>query len=154
MKRCVQCKGLLERVERDERLDVAGRTFIARLPAYSCSSCGEVLVSGALLARFELAAASALAQEGPIHGESFRFLRKALGMRAMDLAALLGVTPETVSRWESGKHELDRSTWATVGALVLDHLDQRNTTQERLRALLRPLGSEPRWVVVDEKPAA
>src|SRR5262249_34268170 len=37
-----------------------------------------------------------------LSGEEIRFLRKALGMKAVDLAKFLDVTPETFSRWENG----------------------------------------------------
>ncbi len=35
-----------------------------------------------------------------------KFLRKDLQLKAKDLARTLGVTPETVSRWENGKKEI------------------------------------------------
>lgn len=53
------------------------------------------------LGRFELLAAAALARHGVCTSEAFKFIRKSLGMRATDLGAVLGVAPETISRWET-----------------------------------------------------
>ena len=39
-------------------------------------------------------------------GKEIRFLRKALGMKATDLAHFLDVTPETVSRWENDRERI------------------------------------------------
>lgn len=38
-----------------------------------------------------------------LNGHEIRFLRKALELKAVDLAEHLDVTPETLSRWENGK---------------------------------------------------
>lgn len=53
------------------------------------------------LGRLELEAAIAvLTQAGSINGDELKFARKAMDLRQPDLAALLDVTTETVSRWE------------------------------------------------------
>lgn len=39
-------------------------------------------------------------------GREFRFLRKEMRMRAKDLATVLGVTPTSVSRWETGEERV------------------------------------------------
>lgn len=38
-----------------------------------------------------------------LNGGDIKFLRKAIGLKAVDLAGFLEVTPETLSRWETGK---------------------------------------------------
>lgn len=37
----------------------------------------------------------------------YRYARKSLGLKQAELAALLGVAPETVSRWETGAQAMD-----------------------------------------------
>ena len=59
--------------------------------------------------RLELQAAIAiLSHAESINGEELRFARKAMSLRQPDLAALLDVATETVSRWETDKDHSDR----------------------------------------------
>ena len=92
-------------------------------------------MAGGALEAFERAVDVAIAQEGPARGDTFRRLRKALGMPAAELAELLAVRAETVSRWETGATPVDRAAWSTLAAMVLEQRDGRSTTIDRLRAL-------------------
>jgi transcriptional regulator with XRE-family HTH domain len=65
-------------------------------------------------------------------------MRKALGLRATDLAELLDVTPETVSRWETDRVPLDRGALATLGALLRDARAGSTATLDHLRTLAHP----------------
>ena len=136
MKRCVECESTkLRSAECQEQVRVGGWVFTTLLPATKCGSCGAYCLEGEVLGRFELSAAQKLAELGVREGAAFKFMRKTLGMRAADLAGLLNVTPETVSRWENDKTEVDLAAFVTVGALVADKLDGRTTTLDRLRVL-------------------
>lgn len=44
-------------------------------------------------------------QTRPLNGKEIRFLRKNMGMKAMNFARLLGVDNATVSRWENDKEK-------------------------------------------------
>ncbi len=48
-------------------------------------------------------------QRGARAGVQLKLVRKAAGLKATELADLLGVTPETVSRWECGRSEIPRA---------------------------------------------
>ncbi len=125
---------VVRRMIERERRTIEGREFVAGLPADKCTRCGETYVRGEALADFEKLVAGTLAQEGPASGEAFRFLRKAISLKAADLAALLGVTPETISRWENGQRAVDVAAWATLAAIVVEELQGQKLTLERLRA--------------------
>src|SRR5688572_7322412 len=102
LERCALCGGgPLARVESEETHRFGGVAFAVTVPALKCPACGERYFAGADLERIEAAAARALARSGVATGAAFRFLRKTADLRAKDLAPLLGVTPETVSRWET-----------------------------------------------------
>jgi transcriptional regulator with XRE-family HTH domain len=70
--------------------------------------------------------------------ESFKFMRKAFGMKATEIAQALNVAPETVSRWENGQREVDWPEFMLLGFLVDDKLAGRTTTLSRLKALAEP----------------
>jgi transcriptional regulator with XRE-family HTH domain len=84
-----------------------------------------------------MAGAEAMAR-GLRDGHALEFVRKALGLRAAELAALLDVSAETVSRWENGHRAAERSVWNTLADLAADRLAGKTTTLERLRALAEP----------------
>lgn len=144
MKRCGRCDGLLVSRKVDVSRDVGDHVFIAALPARHCRSCGETSYEAAILQRFDLHVANRLAEAGVGSGAAFRFMRKALGLRAVDLAELLDVSAETLSRWETEKRALDRGALAVLAACVRDALAGRTSTLDTLRALRTPRALEKR----------
>ncbi len=135
MKRCVECKGLLKPSQSEEVISLGEHRISIVLPARRCASCGEVYVASDVAEKADLLVATRLLDMGIADGAAFRFMRKALGFRAADLAELLGVDAATVSRWETGKVPVDRATLATLAAAASDRLDGRERTIERLRAM-------------------
>jgi transcriptional regulator with XRE-family HTH domain len=93
---------------------------------------------GEALEHADLEIACVLAQSGPASGETFRFIRKALGLRSASAAALLDVTAETVSRWEHGQRPVDKCAWIALGSLVLEKFDRTPQTMTRLLMLQEP----------------
>lgn len=139
MKRCVQCKGqTFEQTEHKLEQTVGDQTFAATIPAQRCTACGETYFSASDGIRFEQAVAAKLAQSGAATGDAFRCLRRTLRLRAIDLAPLLGVAAETISRWETGQRDVDRAAFGLLGVLVLEQLDHRHDTLDRLGALAHP----------------
>ncbi len=140
MKRCHACKCEdLATVTGDLERRIAGRTFKAAIPATRCAKCGEETYAAPDLEAFDLAVAGVLASHGVASADTFSFMRRALGVLARELAELLDVAPETVSRWEHGKLPLDRGPVALLSAMVLDRLEGRTTTVDRLEAMLHPV---------------
>ena len=78
--------------------------FLAGLRYYVCSKCGRQSAEiPALKGLLSLIARDLVRQPLPLSGEQIRFLRKQLGKRAVDLALMFDVKPETYSRWENHK---------------------------------------------------
>lgn len=147
MQRCTNCESTeLRDGTTEERLKVGEVAFVAELPALVCQKCGETFVGLGDMERFDLAVARWLTSEGHRTAEAFRFVRKALGMRAADLAKLVGVTPETISHWENGHRDADVGVFALLGELVLDQIEGREETLKRLRALQGPVKAPKRAV--------
>jgi DNA-binding XRE family transcriptional regulator len=139
MKRCVSCRSNDVRAIR-ESVEVrvpAPEPLVVRVTGVSavkCGACGEVVLDGADLGRAELLAGAEAMARGLRDGCTFKFIRKALGMRATELGALLEVSPETISRWENGHRAAERSVWNTLADLVTDRLQGTDTTLTRLKA--------------------
>ncbi len=104
-------------------------------PARCCAACGDVRIGRTELARAHLAIARELADRGVHTGDALRHMRKALGLRAADLARLLDVTPETVSHWETGRFLPGRAAFVAVAAMVQEALEGRTSTRDRLAVL-------------------
>lgn len=138
MRVCVQCGGALVDATEEIQTRVDDLLFLIEAPAQQCVNCKETYISGAVHERLDLLVANQLSKSGILSGSIFRFMRKSLGIRANDLAQLLGVSPETVSRWETGKRDVDRASFAAVGAMISDALGGRADTVERLRSLVEP----------------
>lgn len=135
IKKCASCGGLLTASRKRQTHAVAGRELVITVATATCRSCGAVFLENKSLQRAELELACELALHGPVSGGAFRFLRKSLSMRAVELAALLAVTPETVSRWENDQRVVDKAAWLALGSLVLESASRKPETLARLRAL-------------------
>jgi putative zinc finger/helix-turn-helix YgiT family protein len=82
-----------------------------------CSVCGETLYDHEEVGRQEQELAAALVERGVRTGPEFALVRKAAGFRAVEIAELFGVRPETVSRWEHGEGEIPRTAAFALGQL-------------------------------------
>ena len=97
--------------------EVGEHLFSATVQGQICGACGETLTDLADGERFDLAVAEILSEATPT-GDSFRFLRKVVGLRARDLARMLGIAGDTISRWENGKHAIDRAAFFVLGQIA------------------------------------
>ena len=107
-------------------------------------SDGSPALTADELGRLERRAAlTVLSEVDDIGGGELKFARKALGLTQAELARQLGVTMETVCRWETGKEDFKRQTQLAVlrlleqverhGEAVL-HSPARTHTELTLRA--------------------
>lgn len=120
--KCYACGGDLDLRPHVHEEDVGGvvvRDGSTMLP--TCTRCGEVLIPGRDLSMYELRAAALVLREGRrVNGEVLRYARKALGLRQADLAKLLGLGSEWISRWETGSTAATRSNQLAIVALLDD----------------------------------
>lgn len=147
--KCVQCgKSGLVATTVTHDVHVGDQVVRGVVPADTCRSCGETYVRGDALERLELQVAEIVARSGRVGGETFRFLRKSLGLQARDLQEITGTPPETISRWETGQRPTDRFAWVTLATMVLDTVARRSETRAVLRATFDPSGL-PRQVEIE-----
>jgi DNA-binding XRE family transcriptional regulator len=106
-----------------------------------CQDCGEYSFSSSQIHDAELKAAIAVLVDKGASGAVFRSVRKILGLKQTELAALLDVSAETISRFECGKQVVQPATRLAVEALT------RRVVEHGPEAL------EPGWTAPgDEKP--
>jgi putative zinc finger/helix-turn-helix YgiT family protein len=141
MNRCTNCKMELVEERQPVTREVGDRTFEGLVKGWRCSSCGDCYHDGPDLGAFEEAAAKWLAEHGVRTPQELKFMRKAAGIRAADLANWLDVTPETISHWETGKHAPDVVTRSTIASIVIDTLRGESSTRDRLHAQGHPEGT-------------
>ena len=138
-KRCSACGGgRFVVAEREMKYDLERTRFRVCVPMEKCTSCGEGYVKGPDLEEAERAVAAELARAGHVSPRTFKFMRQALNITGEEIAELLRVTKFTISRWENGKRELDRSAWILLSEIVLEARSGSTETYDRLRSLLKP----------------
>lgn len=114
---------------------------LLNVPVHRCPKRGEVEVVIPRLPELHRLLAELLTRKpDALIGEEFRFLRKHLGFSSSDFAKKLGVTLETVSRWESAKHPVHPVADRLVRLLVatsrpVDHYPEDVFPTESGRAL-------------------
>lgn len=154
LNRCPACESTdLHRKRVHLTRKVAGHAFTALLPAQVCGGCGEPYFAAADVTKMDIRVALELLAAGESSGKALRYIRKSIGLGSGELAALLDVRAETVSRWENGKRPIDRGSFAVLHQLALDRLHGTSATADYLRSLKRPR-KLPRTVRLDGKVAA
>jgi DNA-binding transcriptional regulator YiaG len=117
-------------------MKVAGITFTIRdVPAALRN--GGVCLDQHTVETLWLLVANELAELGAASGESLKFLRKAAKLKATDLATLLGVTPETVSHWETAKRGVPIAAWTFLATVIAEKLGVAPRVVERADAAAR-----------------
>lgn len=102
--KCINCGSNLKGTRGTHRYTESGLSYVTLLNVEirECASCGEREVVIPRLEQLHRMIARAVSRSPqPLKPEEIRFLRKWLGYSTADFALTMGVTPETVSRWES-----------------------------------------------------
>lgn len=143
MKRCASCKDSTPlRVHEPAKVEfiVDGRAFTGSVPRVAeCVRCGAEYASTRALKTLQMMVARDLAVSAAIGAEGFRYMRKALDMKAKHLASLLDVTRETLSRWEMGEREIPRMAWTLLAGIVLEVSKGSSPTLSLLIGLKDPV---------------
>jgi hypothetical protein len=122
----------------DDSIDACGHTFTAQLPATRCEACGQVVVDGNDVRRFENRIAVELAKAGLRTGAVFAYLRNALELEPAALAHLLDVPEEFVGYWERANWPIDPRAHSVLCSLVLARLTGKPFALDCLAVLREP----------------
>lgn len=154
-KPCIHCDGEAVYMQYTHSEDVAGvRVIDPRQMAHVCGACGEAqLTTGGLAGMQRRAAMTVLRDLPSIRGGALRYARKAAGLRQVDLARLLDVTPETISRYETGDDAVPRAIQVAMHGLL--HLRESGVSlQGLIEAASKPDGATELVVPAPEPRAA
>src|SRR5512145_1664652 len=90
---------------------VGGIRFVAKVPAASTKVASA---EARHLIAFEREIARTLCARGKPTADGFKFLRERARIKSGELAELVGVKPETVSRWENEHNSVPGAAWELV----------------------------------------
>jgi len=138
----------------------------------SCEACGvaerEIPDFDGLVAAV---AVSRAMHPFKLRGEELRFLRKAMEVSGKELADVIGVTPETMSRWENNRDPITPAMEKLIRLMVIARLGEKVPAMdfdpkevadmrilsvcqdsakpqmcfERVKVRVRPHRTEPHW---------
>jgi len=122
---------------------IGGIRFVATLPTAKTDTSA---VEMRHMRAWERWIVETICERGSPSAEGFRFLRQRSGLKAAEVAALLGVREETISRWENGKSEVSAATWDIAIAMANDRVHGRTDTIDRLRRRQKAWMTAPKRV--------
>jgi putative zinc finger/helix-turn-helix YgiT family protein len=102
---CPDCETTMKTGLENYRYDECGLPYVVieGVEVSRCPKCGTHEVSILGIESLHTFIAHTVAEKGTrLTPEELRFLRKYLGFSSVDFAEIVGVKPETVSRWENG----------------------------------------------------
>lgn len=129
---CLHCllhhgrPGTLQPLRYRFELRVGTRRFHTTLPGQRCAECGQGGRGRAEL-DYVTERARQLADEGDRQPEAVRFVREQAGFTVAHLADLLGVSRQTVHRWEGGQTPIDMASFALLRLLLVEHAADSGT---------------------------
>ncbi len=115
MNKCTNCKKENTLRPYEGPVKMRGVEVVGR--GEQCTSCKDVVFPLADVQRQELQAATKIVERGIRDGKEFQFVRKMADLKATELAELLDVRPETVSRWERGETPIALAAAFALGEL-------------------------------------
>lgn len=104
MRKCRECGSAMESRREPYRYDASGLdgVVLENTLVHRCPKCGNYVVSIERMEELHRELAQALARKPErLTPKEIRFMRKWLGYSSSEFAGKMGVSPSTVSRWES-----------------------------------------------------
>ncbi len=123
-KPCYLCdRGRLRATRSSFDTTLDGVAYTHMLNAEECNACGEVFTHAIEHQHAEREIAHTLLHNRADGADAFRFLRLlSVEPEAQKFAAAIGVSPETLSRWENGKKPIHEATFELLRMLAAKRL--------------------------------
>ena len=120
--KCMGCGGKMTTRRQNYKYDACGLpgVTLGDVEVSRCGTCGEVEVAVPNIEGLHRLLAQAVAgKKAKLTGHEVRFLRKWLGLSGVDFSEHIGVTAETVSRWEQGATPMGASAERLLRWMVM-----------------------------------
>jgi putative zinc finger/helix-turn-helix YgiT family protein len=137
---CAKCGGKLRVTGSTHRYTESGLPYVVLhgVQVRKCQECGEEEVAIPNISGLHRCIAAILvARKAALAAMEFRFLRQFLGHSSKDFAKTLGVTPETLSRWEHAGRDIPPVVDRIVRLLVVNTPPRTDYSADML-AKIRP----------------
>lgn len=135
---CFQCGKRMRRTVLDNYQYKEGglsNVYLSGVVAYNCVCGEEVLELPKIVNLHSLIVQKLLTKSSQLKGSELRFIRKFFGLKAVDLAKMLGVDPVTVSRWETEDNPIgpanDKLIRFSITLKMIERLKQEVTEAHR-----------------------
>ena len=142
---CIECGAGMETRRENYRYTASGLPHVTlhQVEVSRCPHCGETEVAIPHIEALHRALAKAIIQHPTrLAPEEIRYLRKYLGWAGVDFAAIMGVDPATVSRWERGATPMGPQADRLLRTLVVNLAPVQDYSPDRLQALLTAIVEE------------
>ena len=143
---CAECGGKLRSKKENYRYLACGlpNVTLTGVEVRRCATCGDHEVVLPHIEKLHEALANAIVRhEARLSSSEVRFLRKYLGYSGVDFANLIGVSPETVSRWENKKESMGSSTERLLRLLVVHKTPIQEYPIEMLTRIAQTAQTKP-----------
>ena len=103
---CPTCGTMMEETRGSLHTPVNGEDVaVPRVPHFKCPKCGEQVLTYTQARRFEEDAVALYRKKyGLLSGDGIRAIREHHALTQVELARLLRLGPNTISRWEAGRN--------------------------------------------------
>ena len=128
MSKCMMCGSKVEVVNEPlfHYTDCGlNKVYLRDIPILKCSNseCADEEIAIPNIEELHQTLSTMVAmQKSKLQPEEIRFLRTHLGFSGIDFAQAMGVSPETVSRWEKGSVKMKEASERLLRVLILGQL--------------------------------
>lgn len=135
---CEQCGGPTTTARENFRYTASGlpNVTLVGVDVTRCPKCGAFEVDIPKIDELHRTIARAVVvKPAPLTPEEVRFLRKWIGWSGVDFASHMGVTPETVSRWENGNLKMGAAADRLLRLMVVNRAPVEDYSLEMLKTI-------------------
>lgn len=125
--KCLICDKEAIKVKKDYKYIESGldNVVLSGINVYEC--CGEVMPEIKNVEKLHKLIALAIVKKSSLlSGKEFRFIRKQMMLKEKEIAAILGVSPVSVSRWEKSNAKIGASNDRLIRMLYIQSVEENN----------------------------